>query len=79
MTFAKGLNWLSLAIAVGAVGAWFMDFPVLWGAGLGVVVLVWAYFKNQAGSGDDSKGSKSEDDSSSGIDVSDVLDIFDGD
>lgn len=70
MSFAKSLNWLSLAIAVGAVGAWFLDFPVLWGAGLGVVVLVWAYFK---------KDSKSDDDSEGLINTSDVLDIFDGD
>ena len=79
MSFAKSLNWLSLAIAVGAVGAWFLDFPVLWGAGLGVVVLVWAYFKNNGGSGDDSKGSSSDGDSSGLIDASDVLDLFDGD
>ena len=66
MTFAKGLNWISLAIAVGAIAAWFMEFPVWWGAGLGVVGLLWFYFKKDS-------------DSESAVDVTDVLDVFDGD
>lgn len=64
MTFAKGLNLVSLSIALGAGAAWFMDFPVWWGAGFGVFVLGWVYFKK---------------DGDSDVDVSDVLDVFDGD
>lgn len=68
MSFAKGLNLLSLAIAVGALLAWFMDASVWLGAGIGVVYLVYYLFKKDK-----------DDDSSSGIDASDVLDVFDGD